>query len=236
MEGIIVNISKLGVWEQLQKKMTWEQLGIINDKIILDFGSGNGIMASHYADSNYVVAIEPDETAIFDEAKNNKLDQIHGNIRELQKFEDGYFDIILCHNVFEYAEERENIMKEFARVIKKNGILSILKHNLPGRVMQMAVLLNNFSAANELLDGKNGTTEKYGDIHYYKDEDLIQWSDEFYIEQVLGQRTFWDLQQNQEIQKEDNWKQNMLQLEHRVSSIKEYVDIAFFHHLILKKK
>jgi Methylase involved in ubiquinone/menaquinone biosynthesis len=231
-----MNINELGVWEQLQKKMTWEQLGMINDKIILDFGSGNGVMASHYAETNHVIAIEPDANVLVNEAKNIKFEQICGNVQELQKFEDNYFDIILCHNVFEYAEEREDIMKRFARIIKKNGILSILKHNLPGRVMQMTVLLNNFNTANKLLDGKNGTSEKYGDIHYYKDKDLIQWADEFYVEQVFGQRTFWDLQQNQEIQKENDWQQNMLQLEHRVSSIKEYIEIAFFHHIILIRK
>ncbi len=48
-------------------------------------------------------------------------------------------------------------------------------------------------------------------------------------------RTFWDLQQNQEIQADPQWQEKMLQIEKRVSDIKEYQDIAFFHHLILEK-
>lgn len=231
-----MDISKLGVWEQLQKKMTWEQIGIINNKVVLDFGSGNGITASYFAGNNTIIAIEPDSSLLENNNSATNLKQICGNISELKNYEDNYFDVILCHNVFEYALEREDIMKEFARVIKKDGVLSILKHNLPGRVMQMTVLLNNFKASNELLDGKNGTTENYGDINYYKDSDLVKWSSSFQIEKVLGQRTFWDLQQNQDIQKEDDWQMNMLQLEHRVSRIKEYIDIAFFHHVILKRK
>lgn len=50
-----------------------------------------------------------------------------------------------------------------------------------------------------------------------------------------GKGLFLDLQQEQDIQNNYEWQQNMLAIEDRVSSIKEYVDIAFFHHLILKK-
>lgn len=231
-----MNINDLIVWEKLQKEMTWQQLGLINNKVILDFGSGNGVTSSHFAKNNTVIAIEPDANVLKENSSDIKYKQICGNINELKYFKDNYFDVIMCHNVFEYALEREDIMKQFSRIIKKNGTLSILKHNLPGRVMQMIVLLNNFKSANELLDGKNGTTEKYGDIHYYNDNDLIKWSDSFYIEKVFGERTFWDLQQNQDIQKGDDWQKNILETEHRVSSIKEYVDIAFFHHIILRRK
>jgi len=34
-------------------------------------------------------------------------------------------------------------MKEFVRILKKTGYISISKHNRAGRVMQMVVLLNN---------------------------------------------------------------------------------------------
>lgn len=49
-------------------------------------------------------------------------------------------------------------------------------------------------------------------------------------------RTFWDMQQNQEIHKDIEWQENMLEMELRVSDLDEYKNIAFFHHLILKKK
>ena len=65
--------------------------------------------------------------------------------------------------------------------------------------MQMTVLLNNFEHANELLEGKNGHAEKLGAINYYEDKELIEWADKFELEKILGIRTFWDLQQNQEI-------------------------------------
>ncbi|MBQ8503098.1 MAG: methyltransferase domain-containing protein [Clostridia bacterium] len=226
---------KISVWEQLQKEMTWAQIGNINGKKILDFGSGNGMTACHYAQNNEVVAVEPDEDVIKERFKENNYIQLCGSIDKLSEFEDNYFDIILCHNVLEYAEFREEIVKEFARLLKKDGILSILKHNLPGRVMQMVVLLNNFDHANELLDGKSGNAEKYGTINYYDDEDLLKWTKGLVIDKVLGQRTFWDLQQNQEMQGEKEWQKKMLTIESRVAEIEEYKAIAFFHHIILRK-
>lgn len=78
--------------------------------------------------------------------------------------------MIICHNFLEYAEDRPDIVKEFARILKKNGKISIVKHNRAGRVMQMVVLLNDFEHAHSLLDGNDGMASKYGAIRYYEDK------------------------------------------------------------------
>lgn len=49
-------------------------------------------------------------------------------------------------------------------------------------------------------------------------------------------RTFWDLQQNQDIHTDNDWQTKMLELEQRVSSNEEFKSIAFFHHVILVKR
>lgn len=229
-----IDLKALGPWEVLQKKLTWTQLGEFCGKRILEFGCGNGIMGAYYADINEVTAIEPDKE-VLDNNKYDNVKQICGDINELRKFEDAYFDIILCHNVLEYAIEREDIMKEFQRLLKSDGMISILKHNRAGRVMQMAVLLNNFQHANDLLDGKDSMASKYGSIRYYNDEDLVKWAPELKIKKILGMRTFFDLQQNQEIHKDEDWQIKMMEMEQRVSDIDEFRNVAFFHHVILMK-
>lgn len=227
-------MNKIGTWELLQKKMAWEQLENFENKVILDFGSGNGVTAEHYAQHNKVYAIEPNAEFMPTSVSEN-VTQICGDIKALAQFEDGFFDVIICHNVLEYAQDREEIVRQFARVLKADGLLSIIKHNVAGRVMQMAVLLNNFDSANALLNGENGSAEKYGTINYYDDSDIFKWSDKFEAERILGQRVFWDLQQNQEIQKDEQWQKSMLELEHRVQDIDEFRNVAFFHHLILRR-
>ena len=135
----------------------------------------------------------------------------------------------------EYIDDKEAVVKALARVLKKDGILSIAKHNRAGRVMQMAVLLDDFEKANALLNGENSTASKFGAIRYYEDEDILKWVPELTVSEVFGIRTFWDLQQNQEKHGDEDWQDKMIQLEMRVSQIPEYRAIAFFHHLLLKK-
>jgi len=231
-----MNTNNIPVWELLQKQITWNQLNFIHNKKVLDFGSGRGITASYFASDNEVLAIEPDSKILSERITDNEYTQIHGDIQNLKEFEDESFDVILCHNVFEYTLDREDIAKQFARILKKDGVLSILKHNRAGRVMQMVVLLNNFEHANELLEGKNGKTEKFGDIHYYEDMDIVKWSNDFKIEKILGLRTFWDLQQNQDIHKDEKWQKQMIAMEEMVCEREEFKAIASFHHLILRKK
>lgn len=227
-------MNKVGTWELLQKKMAWEQLGDFENKVILDFGSGNGVTAEHYAQHNKVYAIEPNAEFMPTSVLEN-VTQICGDVKKLLQFKDGFFDVVICHNVLEYAQEREEIVQQFARVLKSDGVLSVIKHNVAGRIMQMAVLLNNFDSANALLNGENGSAEKYGTINYYDDSDIFKWSDKFEAERILGQRVFWDLQQNQEIQQDEQWQKRMLELEHRVQDVDEFRNVAFFHHLILRR-
>jgi len=98
------NIDNIAPWELLQKKITWEQLKFIHGKRVLDFGSGNGITADHFAIDNEVIAIEPDEKMLQNRSTENDYTQIKGDIKELKNFDDGSFDVILCHNVLEYAD------------------------------------------------------------------------------------------------------------------------------------
>ena len=50
-------ITELPAWERLFKRIIWKQLGGIKGKKILDFGSGEGITANHFAKDNEVVAL-----------------------------------------------------------------------------------------------------------------------------------------------------------------------------------
>ena len=102
--------------------------------------------------------------------------------------------------------------------------------------MQMAVLLDDFEKANALLDGENSTASKFGAIRFYEDEDMLKWEPGLTISEVFGIRTFWDLQQNQDKHADEVWQEKMMQLELRVANTPEYRDIAFFHHMILKKR
>lgn len=212
--------------------------------IISNFASSNNItiddeiikQEEQVSKSKAKYDLEPNEESVAMRWTDNQYAQINGSTDELHKFADETFDMIICHNVLEYAEDRAYIVKEFARILKTDGKISIVKHNRAGRVMQMVVLLNDFEHAHSLLDGNDGMASKYGAIHYYEDADIEKWCPELVISKILGMRTFWDMQQNQEIHKEADWQDKMVEIDIWVCDMDGYKDIAFFHHLIIEKK
>ena len=70
-------LNQLPVWEKLTKQIIWKQIGKLNGKTILDFGSGAGITADHFAADNQVTAIEPSEDMLGQQ--NNILKVSDGN-------------------------------------------------------------------------------------------------------------------------------------------------------------
>ena len=59
-------LTELPAWERLLKKIVWEQLGPLTSLRILDFGSGQGVTASHFARDNRIVAVEPSPDMLAD--------------------------------------------------------------------------------------------------------------------------------------------------------------------------
>lgn len=228
-------ITELPAWERLFKRIVWSQIGDLKGLSILDFGSGEGVTADHYAANNSLTAVEPSDEMLSNAWKDNEYTQIIGDVSSLSVFDDNSFDFIICHNVLEYIDDKQTVICELARVLKPNGRISIVKHNRAGRVMQMAVLLDDMEKANALLNGENSTASRFGAIRYYNDSDITKWSNSLKLVDLYGIRTFWDLQQNQQKHEQEEWQKSMVQLEMRVSQIDEYRRIAFFHHLVFTK-
>lgn len=230
------DIAELSPWDRMLKRIVWKQLGEIEGKKILDFGSGEGITANHFADKNTVVAVEPSEEMLRNRWADYKYTQIVGDVSKLSELEKESFDLIICHNVLEYIDDKEQVIHELCRLLKAGSMLSVVKHNRAGRVMQMAVLLDDIGKANDLLDGKDGASSQFGAIRYYEDEQITKWNKGLKLLDTFGICTFWRLQQNQEKQGTEEWQKQMVQLEMRVSKMEEYRKIAFFHHLFFIKE
>lgn len=231
-----LDISRLPPWEKLLKQMAWHQLGEMEGLRILDFGSGEGWTAAWLAQRNQVTAIEPSADMLSRQVGKGSYTQLQGGAELLADMPAASFDMILCHNVLEYVEDKAAALRALSRLLRPGGRLSLIKHNRPGRVMQMAVLLNDFEHAHSLLNGGDGRSGQFGAIRYYEDRDVLRWLPEMHCVKMWGIRTFWDLQQNQQCHSDPAWQEKMLALETRVSTMPEYQAIAFFHHMILQKQ
>jgi len=155
-------------WSVLFYRVVKEQLSQITNSKILDFGSGLGITANHLSKNNDLVAIEPNVDMVDMRICENNYQQINGNIEQLKQQGDNSFDVVVCHNVLEYAKERKDIFREFCRVLKPNGIISIVKHNHAGRIMQKVVFENSVDEAISLLNGGACNAAYFGQVNYYK--------------------------------------------------------------------
>lgn len=220
-------------WGKLFYLCAWKQLPELKGKKILDFGSGFGITAEHLSKENEVIAVEPSKDMIkIGDKTNPPFNQIVGGLEKLKQFEDQTFDCIICHNVFEYVDDRNVILAEFSRILKSDGYVSIIKHNKAGRIMQKAVFDYDVNAVKALLDGNNNISKNFGEIKTYEDIALLV--ADLKIDKCYGICTFYGLQDNK-IKYQKDWLETMLEMELAVAEREEFSNIAFFHHLILKK-
>ena len=220
-------------------KLKWTQLADIielKNLKILDFGSGFGLTANYLAKDNEVIAIEPRADCIEERIRKNSYTQIQGKLEKLKDFTDGSFDVVVCHNVLEFAsenDERIEIVKEFSRLLKTGGILSVIKNNGAGRIMSKVVAENKIDDAIDLLEG-GYISNVFGRVDLYEPEDLVKWGGNLKTEKILSARTFYGLQRD-EIKHESDWSAKMFDIEMKVADMEPFKSIALFHHVLLRK-
>lgn len=205
---------------------------------ILDFGSGLGLTSNYYAEWHDVTAVEPNEEMIANSRRGNFYTQILGGIEKITAMSNDSFDYIFCHNVLEYIENKEPIIAELIRVLKKSGTLSIVKHNRVGRVFAAAVFKNDPKKALELVDKNANDKSNYlGTQYIYSNDDVKEWAKKYgvQIKKTLGMRAFWALGQDNSVKYSDDWYSDILTLENKVSNIDEYKNASFLNHLLLVK-
>ncbi len=224
-------------WGKMFYEQIFTQLELSADERlkILDFGAGFCITSKHYAAEHDVTSIEPNEE-MYSVRFEGDYTLITKGIEYLTMIEDNTYDVVICHNVLEYADDKDTILKELGRVLKPGGKLSIIKHNVFGRALASAVFGDDPKASLNLLSGESEDS-MFGNRDVYPNEYLT----DFYegtmtLEEVYGIRAFFGLSKNNEIKYTDEWYDAMLELENKASTMDEYRRIAFFNHLIFVKK
>lgn len=225
-------------WGKMFYDMIFRQLDFSTDKKlnILDYGAGFCVTASHYAERHNVIAYEPN-LEMFEK-------RVDGDYRlittrdDLYKLAENSFDVVICHNVLEYVQNADEILQELVKFLNYDGILSIVKHNLPGRILAYAVFDDTPDAALQLLnsDADNGNN-LFGKRGTYDNKILFDFAETngLACENIFGIRTFFAPSTNDKIKYTDEWYMNMLELEMQTCNIDKYKNISFFHHLIFKK-
>ena len=220
-------------WGEMQFRLTWEQLAFAQGLRVLDFGSGMGKTADYLAGGNDVTAVEPSAKMLAHRYCEHEYRQIHGGLDDLPN---GPFDLVVCHNVLEFVDDRERYLGELARRVAPGGRMSIVKHNLAGKALRQAVAYDDPAGALALVQGEQATNH-FGAIRMYGTDELIGWAvaHGFACEQYYGIRSFHALRPDNDGWADPAWVEAMHALEQHTAQEEPYRGVAFFHHVVLRK-
>ena len=218
--------------------IVFSQLDFLKNKHfkIFDFGAGFCITANHYAADHDITVFEPN-TDMLSLRINENAFKIVDNIDTVKNFPDKIFDVIICHNVLEYLDNKSETIAELVRLLKTGGILSIIKHNLSGRIIASAVFDDLPSEALKILSNDAEQFSMFGSRMCYSNDWLISELKSMGLThtETYGIRAFYALSSNNAAKYSKEWFKNMLELEIKCAKIEDFQKIAFFNHLIFSK-
>lgn len=84
-----------------------------------------------------------------------------GQLPEL--FDAESFDVVVCHNLLEYVESPLATMRDIARILRKDAMLSVLVRNRAGEVLKAAIKSGDWELATTNLNADTVVDSLYGE-------------------------------------------------------------------------
>ncbi len=165
----------------------FEKVGIRIGQNILDFGCGRGkytISLAKAIGNGMVYAMDKNKSAI-ENLKKNIYSQKLGNIKIIYSKEkvkiplgNRILDVVFFYDLFSYLEEneREKLLLEANRVLKKGGLLSVYPKDIKPAYIEKALGKYNFFLEAELSAGTlvyNGEPVEDAIMNFRKTSSII---------------------------------------------------------------
>jgi S-adenosylmethionine-dependent methyltransferase len=214
---------------------------------ILDAGGGNGIETISLAQQGNKVVLLDYSDEMLAEARNNakkynlphEINYIKGDVSLIpQLFEKESFDIVLCHRVLQYVENKELVLNALSYAVKLQGILSIICINRYSEPYRLAIQENNLSDAYKALDS-NVIMSKVFDTpmkaYSAKDFSIPLQESGYEIIGEYGIRCINDYIANNESKSDPKIYEEIEKLEYSMSDKYPYYLLARSFHIVAKK-
>lgn len=115
---------------------------------VLDVAGGNGLDAVRLAARGHEVTVLDPAGAMLTSAKEHAdacdvADRLHvvqaaaADAPEL--FGTDAFDVVLCHNLLQYVEDRKEVLRAVLTPLRRNGVLSVLAPNADSDPLRIAI-------------------------------------------------------------------------------------------------
>jgi S-adenosylmethionine-dependent methyltransferase len=138
----------------------------------LDLGCGTGATAVRLAQLGLHVTLLDCSPAMLDIARHaarkagvtEKIVLKHGDAAQLANlFHTGWFDVIVCHNILEFVDDPDAVLRGAARALRdSSAILSVLVRNQAGEVLKAAIQAGDLAEADNSLAAEWGQESLYG--------------------------------------------------------------------------
>ena len=150
---------------------------------ILDAGGGTGIESIPLAQQGHRVDLVDYSTEMLSTARQaiaaaNVQDRVtlhHANLADIPAlFAEMNFDVVLCHNVIQYAGDLNAALAAITQPLKPNGICSIISQNRYAAPYRAALFDDDLDLAYESIDQRTEMTRVFGhEVPIYSGEEII---------------------------------------------------------------
>jgi len=212
----------------------------------LDLGGGTGATAVRLARLGVHVTLLDSSAAMLQIAERSAreaqvADRISlrpGDVSDVAKlFPAASFDVVVCHDVLEYVEDPDAVLRDAARLLRRDitSILSVLVRNRAGEVLKAAIQSGDLEAADKALTAAWGVESLYGGrVRFFTPEDLLVMAKDASLEVVAlqGVRVVADYLSPQ-ISRETEYAR-IVALERELGRRPEFAAIARYTQLLLR--
>jgi S-adenosylmethionine-dependent methyltransferase len=160
---------------RLRSELAWENLRRFlprnaSKRRALDLGGGPGFASVQLARLGYEVVLLDGSDEMLRMARQQtdagsvaeQISFCHADAGQLSElFDAESFDVIVCHNLLEYAADPATTVRHIAGLLRKDALLSVLVRNRAGEVLKEAIKSHDWKLATANL-----TTEKVADSLY----------------------------------------------------------------------
>jgi S-adenosylmethionine-dependent methyltransferase len=150
---------------------------------ILDAGGGNGVEAIHLAAQGHAVTLVDLTGEMLAEARRNaEAGGVAGRMAFHQAdltaipglFPEAQFDLVLCHNVLQYAGDLGAATDAVCRPLRPGGLISVICVNRYSEPYRQALMRLDLDAAYASLDAETVVAYTFGvPVRAYIVEDLV---------------------------------------------------------------
>jgi S-adenosylmethionine-dependent methyltransferase len=206
---------------------------------ILDMGAGTGKLSADLGRDGHSMTLLDFSPAMLERARRNcaglDVTFICADANAVGTlFPDGTFDAILCHSLFEFVSDPQELLAKCVRALRRQGLLSIVFGNRYHAPLQEILLRHDPRRARIGLDEESAGTDLFGlPRHTFYPEEILAMTESNGLRAIgeFGVRIFSDLIGTIPAERDE-----LLALELAASPRLPYRHIARFVQLILEKR